>query len=236
MKITFLYHSAFLVELEDSTILFDWHGGELPVYDRTKPLYVLESHHHEDHYSPRIFQELGMDGVWYVLGNSIRLSAKRKAMFGIEDSHVFRLGSNRILDLGPLHIMTMHSTDAGVAFLVETEGKTLFHAGDLNWWHWEGEPDTWNKQMEKDFKQICTKLQDRVVDIAFLVLDPRQERDYWQGFDWIMRTAQIKMAFSMHSWEEFWVVDWLKARLDSSPYRERVAEVRYNGQTFFIED
>ena len=83
MNITFLYHSSFLVELSGCTLLFDWYGGPVPDYDRSKPLYVFASHHHGDHYAPEIFAQLGMDNVWYVLANCIRLSAKRKAALGI---------------------------------------------------------------------------------------------------------------------------------------------------------
>ena len=119
MNITFLYHSSFLVELSGCTLLFDWYGGPVPDYDRSKPLYVFASHHHGDHYAPEIFAQLGMDNVWYVLANCIRLSAKRKAALGIDDSHVFRLAAGRHLSLGGLEIQTYRSTDAGVAFLVE---------------------------------------------------------------------------------------------------------------------
>ena len=100
MNITFLYHSSFLVELSGCTLLFDWYGGPVPDYDRSKPLYVFASHHHGDHYAPEIFAQLGMDNVWYVLANCIRLSAKRKAALGIDDSHVFRLAAGRHLSLG----------------------------------------------------------------------------------------------------------------------------------------
>ena len=89
MKITFLYHSAFLVELEHGSLLFDWYGGTVPDYDRTKPLYVFSSHHHGDHYSPEIFSLLGRDNVWYVLATCIRLSARRKQALGILEDHVF---------------------------------------------------------------------------------------------------------------------------------------------------
>ena len=136
MKVTFIYHSAFLVELERCSLLFDWYGGDLPKIDRTKPLYVFASHHHGDHYSPEIFSRFGMDNVWYILATCIRLSAKRKADLGIQEDHVFRMPARSSLALDGLHIKTYRSTDAGVAFLVEAEGKTLFHAGDLQWWHW----------------------------------------------------------------------------------------------------
>ena len=123
MNITFLYHSSFLVELSGCTLLFDWYGGPVPDYDRSKPLYVFASHHHGDHYAPEIFAQLGMDNVWYVLANCIRLSAKRKAALGIDDSHVFRLAAGRHLSLGGLDIQTYRSTDAGVGMAT---GKAWF--------------------------------------------------------------------------------------------------------------
>ena len=119
MKVTFIYHSAFLVELERCSLLFDWYGGDLPKIDRTKPLYVFASHHHGDHYSPEIFSRFGMDNVWYILATCIRLSAKRKADLGIQEDHVFRMPARSSLALDGLHIKTYRSTDAGVAFLVE---------------------------------------------------------------------------------------------------------------------
>lgn len=232
MNVTFLYHSAFLVELETCSLLFDWYGGTPPEIDRSKPLYVFASHHHGDHYSPEIFSAFGMESTWYILGSCIRLSTRRKAALGIDEDHVFRLGGGRTLTVNDLRVTTLTSTDAGVAFLVEAEGKTLYHAGDLHWWHWEGEPGTWNQDMERDFKRNTAPLNGRTIDAAFLVLDPRQEGDYWLGFDWTMRHAQIRRAFPMHSWEEFSLIRQFKRDPVSAPYRDRVVEIYYNGQTF----
>lgn len=235
MKITFLYHSAFLVELEHGSLLFDWYGGTVPDYDRTKPLYVFSSHHHGDHYSPEIFSLLGMDNVWYVLATCIRLSARRKQALGILEDHVFRVAAGQTLLLHDLKITTFRSTDAGVAFLVEAGGKALFHAGDLQWWHWEGEPGSWNADMERDFKKECAKLKGQAVDAAFLVLDPRQEEAFWWGFDWWMRTLDAKAAFPMHSWEDLQISRRLKALPVSAPYRDRIVELFYPGQVTVLE-
>lgn len=236
MNITFLYHSSFLVELSGCTLLFDWYGGPVPDYDRSKPLYVFASHHHGDHYAPEIFAQLGMDNVWYVLANCIRLSAKRKAALGIDESHVFRLAAGRHLSLGGLDIQTYRSTDAGVAFLVEVEGKTIFHAGDLHWWHWAEEDAAWNQAMERDFKKECAKLQGKPVDVGFFVLDPRQEGEFWWGFDWWMRTMEVKHAFPMHSWEDYTLVQTFRTLPCSAPYRDRVVEVSGKGQVFSWEN
>lgn len=236
MKVTFLYHSSFLVELSQCTLLFDWYGGAVPAYDKSKPLYVFASHHHRDHYSPEIFSAFGMENVWYVLGNCIRLSAKRKEALSIDDSHVFRLAAGRSLTLGGLAIETLRSTDAGVAFWITAEGKTFFHAGDLQWWHWEEEPKTWNEEMERDFKKECAKVAGRRADVAFLVLDPRQEDSYWWGFDWWMRTLEVGWAFPMHSWEAYWIIKKFKKHPCSRSYRDRVMEIFYNGQSFPLEE
>ena len=77
-------------------------------------------------------------------------------------------------------------------------------------------------------------LGDGPIDAAFLVLDPRQEGDYWLGFDWTMRTADIRHAFPMHSWEDFGIVKQLKRADCSAPYRDRAEEIYYNGQVFEI--
>ena len=89
--------------------------------------------------------------------------------------------------------------------------------------------------MERDFKAACAQFQDRAVDAAFLVLDPRQEDAYWWGFDWMMRALQAKAVFPMHSWEDFPIVQRLKRRPESRPYRDRIREIYYNGQSFSME-
>ena len=71
MKVTFINHSSFFVELESHCLLFDYYQGDIPqVVD--KPLYVFASHSHEDHFSPEIFQ-LARPGreVYYLLSDDI---------------------------------------------------------------------------------------------------------------------------------------------------------------------
>ena len=58
------------------------------------------------------------------------------------------------------------STDEGVAFLIETEGKRIYHAGDLNNWVWEGEPEADNKRMSQRFHQELEKLRGIHIDVA----------------------------------------------------------------------
>ena len=233
MKITFLHHSAFLVELPDCTLLFDWTGEPLPAFDRTLPLYVFASHHHNDHYTPDIFR-LGMEGVTYILASCIRLSARRRAEYAIDDAHVIRLSAGKTAEIGDLTVTTIRSTDAGVAFLVKAGDKTLFHAGDLNWWHWEGEDPAWNDKMARDFAASCDRLRGVRADAAFLPLDPRQEDAFWWGFHRFMTTLDAGTAFPMHCWGDFSVIPRLKSLPQSAPYRDRVADIIGDGESFLL--
>ena len=55
MKVTFIEHSGFMVEMEQNVLLFDYYQGEIPSFDGSKTLYVFASHSHADHYDPAIW-------------------------------------------------------------------------------------------------------------------------------------------------------------------------------------
>ena len=55
MKVTYIHHSCFLAETESCYYLFDYFKGELPELDPQKPILVLASHKHADHYHPSVF-------------------------------------------------------------------------------------------------------------------------------------------------------------------------------------
>ena len=72
MKITYIHHSSFLVELESVYLLFDYTEGVIPGLKREKPLLVLASHRHGDHYSPVIFELIKKhENVRFVLSGDI---------------------------------------------------------------------------------------------------------------------------------------------------------------------
>lgn len=140
MRVTFLAHSGFFVELPEACLLFDWWKGTLPPIPQDRPLLVFASHRHEDHFSPAIFSlDDGTRDVTFLLGRDIRLTDRNRTRWNVSDTaaeHCIRLGGGEVRDLpSGVKIETLTSTDEGVAFLVTVGGRTLFHAGDLNWWH-----------------------------------------------------------------------------------------------------
>ena len=56
MKITYIHHSSFLVEMEQIALLFDYFEGEIPEIRQDQLLIVFASHRHGDHFSPGIFE------------------------------------------------------------------------------------------------------------------------------------------------------------------------------------
>ena len=71
MKVTYIHHSAVSVETEHSILLFDYFKGEMPDFDREKPLFVFASHFHEDHYSPVILSGSGTEKAFPIFCRTI---------------------------------------------------------------------------------------------------------------------------------------------------------------------
>lgn len=200
MKITYIYHSCFLVETDNCYYLFDYEKGCLPKLDVTKPFFVLSSHGHPDHYNPEIFSlldSLGMKTIHAILSDDIACSANVNALQVVPGKEYHLCLDQKLT--------TFQSTDLGVAFLIEDDQKLIYHAGDLNDWVWEEESDSYNEQMTKDYRKQITllsqKLNQRKIDVAFIVLDPRQENDYARGLCYFLEHIPVKQVYPMHYWE-----------------------------------
>jgi len=107
---------------------------------------------------------------------------------------------------------------------VTAEGKTIYHAGDLNLWIWDGESESDNKNMSDRFEVEMKKIEGRHFDVAFLPLDPRQGNLFYRGFDYFMRNTDTDSVYPMHFWEESSVIDRIKAMDCSEPYRHKIAQ------------
>jgi L-ascorbate metabolism protein UlaG (beta-lactamase superfamily) len=81
MKVTYIHHSSFCVEIEDCVFLFDYFEGDIPQFDDSKKIFVLSSHMHQDHFDFKIF-ELGKQysHVNYILSKDIKDKYNRKYM------------------------------------------------------------------------------------------------------------------------------------------------------------
>lgn len=76
---------------------------------------------------------------------------------------------------------------------MKVEGKTIYHAGDLNWWHWNGEPEEDNEYYKKTFQDEMKYLEGKKIDLAFMLLDPRQEDKYCWGMNYFLEHTDSKL-------------------------------------------
>lgn len=206
MIVDYLGHSGFLVETEKALLLFDACGtatSVLDTKDREKPLFVFVSHAHADHFDPAIFSLRGKERrSTYILSIDLRgneeIPPDAEALYADADQiyEVDRLGT----------VQTLLSTDEGVAYLVKTGGETVYHAGDLHWWNWEGEDSIWLADQERVYKREIGLLAKERIDAAFIVLDDRLEGNYAGGAEWFLSVCRPSYAFPMHYWKDRGIV------------------------------
>ena len=224
MKVTYLSQSGFFLEMDDAGFLFDYYRGEIPVMAAEKKLYVFVSHRHYDHFEKSIFQLRDeFPHIEYILSDDIRTE---------ETKSVHRMSAGQELELDNCKIQTLHSTDEGVAFLVGYAGKTFYHAGDLNWWHWEDESEAYNRTMGADYRREIDRMKGMYIDAAFIPVDPRLEKEYFLGLDYFMKQTETSIVFPMHFWEKYEVFDWLERQPEVQPYLDRILRIEREGQEY----
>jgi L-ascorbate metabolism protein UlaG (beta-lactamase superfamily) len=202
MRITWLSHSGFLVEVIDAVLVFDMfqdpaktveefflsrHGSSVP----PAPVYFFVSHSHADHCSPEILRYAEESNVAYVLETEAARSLLEGDRQGLRlpERAVVRMKPGDAADFGSMKVHAFGSTDQGVSFLVQLDGHWVFHAGDLNDWYWESEST--EKELAEDeaaFDRIVADLaatlsgsNPAVLSVAFLPLDPRLGRHADRG-------------------------------------------------------
>ncbi len=252
MNVTFIAHSGFLVEWERFYTLFDWWHGELPPLDPEKPLLVFASHSHEDHFDPKIFKLVETYPLTrFILSHDIRLATRHWEKLGMTEELFARVTSMRIDSLyaaevagEALTVRTVQSTDAGVAFLVSAEGRLVFHAGDLNWWHWEEEGRLYCTNMAANYRRAIEKLAAAVrdeaadsgcagvIDAAMAPLDPRLESAADMGLEYLLKNVPVRKVFPMHLWDRFDEIERYRAAHPEDA--DKVVPIHANGERFTI--
>ena len=201
MKVTYLCHSGFCVEMPQCVLIFDYWKEDLPVWEKSKPVYVFVSHGHDDHYNKEIFQlKQQYDHVVYFLSQDIKDYP--------EDIQVVKVRPNKTYAADDVLVKTYFSTDMGVAYVVEVGGKRICHMGDLNWWHWNGEEEVINQWQKDHYCKTIQKMKNDHYDVVFgPPLDPRLEENYELGMNEFLKNCSVDVVFPMHLWEKYDMID-----------------------------
>lgn len=231
VKITYIHHSSFVVELEKSVLLFDYFTGKLPILPKEKELMVFASHAHGDHYSPAVFEAgKGRNDVKYILSRDID---EKTVPDGVSEKVRFVEPDEKFI-VDNIRIETLRSTDEGVAFWISAENCEIYHAGDLNNWWWEGEDPQWNENMASAYRKEMQKLKGRIADAAFIPVDPRLGKWFYLGAEGFMREASAKAIFPMHFWEKYEIIESLKEHSSSEGWGDRIKTIHREGEEFVI--
>jgi len=222
MKITYLGHSGFFIEMQEHLLLFDYYTGVLPGLDPQKKLMIFVSHHHPDHMNYSIFSLCAAHpNVHYIFSDDVYVD--------LSDTNTHQklhfVKPEREYALSDCKVTTLRSTDCGVAFLVNCEGKNIFHAGDLNLWLWQGMDKMSSLEMMGAFTKYTAPLKNKAVAVAFLTLDTRLGKTAYCNIDHYMRSFSIDLCIPMHYFGSSCIADQLIADPCSEPYREKIRKL-----------
>ena len=202
LTVTYYHHSGFSVAMDDVLLVFDyWTGehGELPEDKRItvdflkqfRQVYVFISHEHPDHLDPVVFTWRNEAPVTYIVSADMPVGTRGKRMAP---------GDN--LTLSPeVSVKAFDSTDLGVSFLVDIQGVHVFHAGDLNFWHWREESTVKEIEEADDaFRQAVEPIAREKIDLAFFPVDARQGLMYDAGANYFIMCVKPRLLIPMHFW------------------------------------
>ena len=117
--------------------------------------------------------------------------------------HSMKVGDT--LESNHLTVTMFGSTDEGGSFLVDTGTHRIFHAGDLNWWHWSGDtPENIAEAKalkEKEFAPLIGLS----VDIMMFPVDARLEVAREWGALEVLGIMNTKLFIPMHANGSIWV-------------------------------
>ena len=214
MTLTYIFHSGFVLETEKSILIFDYwlDPGNVvpPILQKDKQVYVFSSHFHEDHFNSAVFEWKQQESITYILSKDIYKHRRANK----EDADVWLAKGGTWSD-GTISVWALGSTDSGVSWIIETEGRRIFHAGDLNNWYAKFLPDAvpgqqmYSFEMEEVFdpiaheKQYLGELKDiRKIadnfDVVMFPIDGRIGNGYTLGGRQFIERFKVGLFVPMH--------------------------------------
>lgn len=198
MNIKHLTHSGFIVTDNNTKLIFD-PISPLKLNTQDKNIYIFVSHSHSDHFSPKCLKDLfEKENVYFIFSKDISTEVKN---FKIKN--LFLLDHYENITINDLDISTYGTTDLGNSYLVNLNGKNIFHSGDLNWWHWKRMTSEELKVEETDFKREVGLLEGKSIDFAFIPVDPRLEKHGYLAINYFIDLINPKYVIPMHSFGQF---------------------------------
>lgn len=239
-KITHLFHSGYAVETAEHFLIFDYYQPLPPKkadiakgiitgdYLKTKKnVLVFVSHNHADHFDPIILNwAKDNPAITYILSSDVQTNTHQL--------HCHVLSAYEEVNANEVAIKTFGSTDQGISFFLEVDGLSIFHAGDLNWWHWTGESLAEQASAASAFKAEIEKirLQGIRIDIAFFPIDRRMEKFYSLGAEYFADKLKPQLLVPMHFGKDFAATQLFATK--AKKLSIHTVEISHQGQEIFF--
>ncbi|WP_051195260.1 MBL fold metallo-hydrolase [Pseudobutyrivibrio ruminis] len=241
VKVYYLMHSSFVVELSDRYLLFDYfdkgdlegsidYRGCLPDFDINKPIYVFASNGRKDHFTEKIFDIPNVKK--YILSKDVKVKRGK-----VDKSMLQSVKALRKYDIDDMKLETLRSNDVGVAFSLTVKDINIYFAGTLNWWNAEGRGELYGEQYGREYRRYLKPILNRKYDIAFVPMDGRMGEDgYFLGMDYFIKHIDSDTIFPMNMWGEYQWISRFKTRPDTINLNDRIVDIDRENMIFEIED
>lgn len=235
--IRYLFHSGFSIETPTRFLVFDyWENNRDPkktgsiregilrpeFFPKDKSVYVFASHNHRDHFDPCILEWAKQTpNIQYLFSSDIKIRSN--------DISAHFMNAYETLIMDGMTVKTYGSTDQGVSFLVQTDGLSLFHAGDLNMWYWfyESTPKELTEDRQK-FIDEMEKIKIEHLDVAFFPVDPRLKEYGYLGGEYFIQKMKPTMLIPMHFGEDYEYIKEFERKMKS--YSSKIISLEESGQ------
>lgn len=199
VTVTYFHHSGFSVACADTLMVFDyWRGekrelkGSLELCEADfkgfKQVLFFVSHDHPDHFDSAIYDFKHLNYVHYILAADMP-----DGLFGD------RMAEGDKRTYGDVKVRAYGSTDPGVSFYIEAGGLRIFHAGDLNLWHWrEASSLREITQAENYYYAKVEPLIGKPIDLCMFPLDPRMGGMFEAGANHFIMSCKPRVFIPMH--------------------------------------
>jgi L-ascorbate metabolism protein UlaG (beta-lactamase superfamily) len=200
-----LLRSGFVLKTAHHLLIFDyWPGPDIPSDPRGlafgfvdpeeikgEDIIVFISHQHDDHFYPPCLEwQDKVKTIRYVVSPEVFLAARH---FTPRFDSITSIGPNETADIEDVRVKTLKATDAGVAFLVKTDGLTIYHSGDHACWKCD------NPGAESRFvTELLKPLEGEEIDIAMHAFDPRVKTSGWGGIGAFALMYKPRLLVPMH--------------------------------------
>jgi len=194
------HHSGFSVQVDSTLLVFDYWEGEnkelsnaarltADSFKAFSQVFVFVSHAHPDHLDQVIYTWMEGNPITYIVASDTPIGIRGK-----------RLASGDNLLLAPgVRVTAYGSTDMGVSFLVDIGGLRIFHAGDLNLWHWREESTLREiEAAERAFEEAVKPLVGQHIDLCMFPVDPRMGAMFDAGANHFILSVKPRLFLPMH--------------------------------------